>query len=80
MVSLYNPGCPRTHYVDQAGLQKSTCLCFLSARIKGMHHYSKSGFLKNKKERKGKKKNVYRVEYFTNVNTASQVWWCILVI
>jgi hypothetical protein len=30
-----------THSVDQAGLnsQRPTCLCFLSAGIKGVHHY-----------------------------------------
>jgi hypothetical protein len=36
-VSLYSPGCPGAHFVDQAGLrtQKSACLCLPSAGIKG---------------------------------------------
>lgn len=39
-VSLYRTGCPETHCVDQAGLitQRSTYLCLLGARIKGMNH------------------------------------------
>ncbi|GAB1294636.1 Dedicator of cytokinesis protein 3 [Apodemus speciosus] len=38
MVSLCNPGCPGTHSVDQAGLElkTSTCVCLLSAGIKGI--------------------------------------------
>jgi hypothetical protein len=41
-VSLNSPGCPGTHFVDQAGLgtQKSTCLCLPSAGIKGVHHHA----------------------------------------
>jgi hypothetical protein len=37
-VSLYSPGCPGTHAVDQAGprTQRSACLCLPSAEIKGM--------------------------------------------
>jgi hypothetical protein len=41
-VSLYSPGCPGTHFVDQAGLdrtQKSACLCLPSAGIKGVRHH-----------------------------------------
>jgi hypothetical protein len=40
-VSLYSPGYPGTHFVDQAGprTQKSTCLCLPSAGIKGVHHH-----------------------------------------
>jgi hypothetical protein len=42
-VSLYSPGCPGTHFVDQAGLgtQKSTCLRLPSAGTKGVrrHHH-----------------------------------------
>ena len=33
-VSLCSPGCPRTCYVDQAGLKRSVCLCLPSARTK----------------------------------------------
>jgi hypothetical protein len=42
-VSLCSPGCPGTHFVDQAGLwtQKSACLCLPSAGIKGVHHYTR---------------------------------------
>jgi hypothetical protein len=33
--SLYiTPDCPGTLYVDQVGIQRSTCLCLLSAEIK----------------------------------------------
>jgi hypothetical protein len=43
-VSLCSPGCPGTHFVDQAGLelrtQKSACLCLASAGIKGVHHHT----------------------------------------
>jgi hypothetical protein len=40
-VSLYSPGCPGTHSVDQADLtQKSTCLCLPSAGIKGVRHHT----------------------------------------
>jgi hypothetical protein len=41
-VSLYSPGCPGTHFVDQAGLelQKSALLCLPSAGIKGVLHYA----------------------------------------
>jgi hypothetical protein len=36
-IPLCSSGCPRTHYVDQAGLtQRSACLCFLGAMIKGV--------------------------------------------
>jgi hypothetical protein len=40
-VSLCSLGCPGTHFVDQASLElrKSTCLCLLSAGIKGMCHH-----------------------------------------
>jgi hypothetical protein len=31
-VSLFSPGCPGTHFVDQA-TQKSSCLCLPSAGI-----------------------------------------------
>ncbi|GAB1295160.1 Neuropeptide FF receptor 1 [Apodemus speciosus] len=39
--SLYSPGCPGTHSVDQAGLKlkKSTCLCLPSAGIEGVCHH-----------------------------------------
>jgi hypothetical protein len=41
-VSLYSPGCPGTHFVDQAGqTQKSACLCLLSAGIKGVCHHAR---------------------------------------
>jgi hypothetical protein len=37
--SLYSPGCPRTHYVDQISIKLTvTCLCHPSAVIKGVHH------------------------------------------
>jgi hypothetical protein len=39
-VSLFSPGCP--------GTQKSACLCFPSAGIKGLHHHCLA-FLKKKK-------------------------------
>ena len=37
------PGWPRTHSVDQAGLEltKSACLCLPSARIQGMRHHAR---------------------------------------
>jgi hypothetical protein len=49
-VSLYSPGCPGTHAVDQAGLElrnPPACLCLSSAGIKGVHHHlpSKNIFL-----------------------------------
>lgn len=52
-VSLCCPGCPRTPYVDEAGLELSeillplSCLCLLSIGIKGMLHraWLKSGFV-----------------------------------
>ena len=37
----FSSGCPGTHSVDQAGLEHRdppTCLCFLSAGIKGVRH------------------------------------------
>lgn len=40
--SLYNPGYPRTCYVDQTGIelkQLSPHFHLLSAGIKGVHHY-----------------------------------------
>jgi hypothetical protein len=53
-VSLYSPGCPGTHFVDQAGLetQKSSCLCLPSAGIKGVRHHRpawQQSFLKKQK-------------------------------
>jgi hypothetical protein len=33
---LWSPGCPGTHSIDQTGLKRSTCLCLLSAGIKGV--------------------------------------------
>jgi hypothetical protein len=37
-VSLYSPGCPETHFVDQAGLElrNPPALCLPSAGIKGV--------------------------------------------
>jgi hypothetical protein len=45
-VSLCSSGCPGTHFVDQAWprIQKSACLCLLSAGIKGVHHYAQLGY------------------------------------
>jgi hypothetical protein len=45
-VSLYRPGCPGTHFVDQAGVetQKSACLCLPSSGIKGVLHHTRLGF------------------------------------
>jgi hypothetical protein len=43
-VSLYSPGCPGTHSVDQSGwpqTQKSACLCLPRAGIKGMRHHAR---------------------------------------
>jgi hypothetical protein len=42
-VSLYSPGCPGAHFVDQAGpdLRNPACLCLLSAGIKGVHHHAR---------------------------------------
>jgi hypothetical protein len=40
-VSLYSPGCPGTHSVDQAGLQKSAFLCLPSVWIKGICHHTR---------------------------------------
>ena len=44
IVSLYSPGCPGTHSVDQADLKRKTsacpCPCLLSAEIKGVSHYA----------------------------------------
>jgi hypothetical protein len=42
-VSLYNPGCPGTSYVDQAvfNLIEIAYLCFPSAGIKGMCHHAR---------------------------------------
>jgi hypothetical protein len=37
--SLYSPGCPRTHSVDQAGLKLRKSACLPSAGIKGVHHH-----------------------------------------
>jgi hypothetical protein len=40
-VSLCNPGCPVTHFVDQAGLKlkKISCFCLPSFGIKDMHQH-----------------------------------------
>ena len=38
-VSLYSPGCPGTHFVDQAGLELRNPLA--SAGIKGMCHHAR---------------------------------------
>jgi hypothetical protein len=44
--SLYSPGCPGTFYVDQAGLQqRPSCLSFLGAGMKGVHHHCVAWFL-----------------------------------
>ena len=41
-VSVCSPGCPETHYIDRADMnsQSSSCLCCLSAGIKGMCYHS----------------------------------------
>ena len=46
-VSLYIPGCPGTHFVDQAGLElrNPACLCLPSAGIKGVHHHRPAVFV-----------------------------------
>jgi hypothetical protein len=33
-------GCPRIHSIDQADIQRFTCLCLLSTGIKGMCHHT----------------------------------------
>jgi hypothetical protein len=40
-ISLCNPGCPGTHFVDQTGLElkRSIYLWLQSSRIKGVHHH-----------------------------------------
>ena len=39
-VSLCSPGCPGTHFVDQAGLEhRNPPVCLPSAGIKGVHHH-----------------------------------------
>jgi hypothetical protein len=38
-ISLYSPGCPGAHFVDQAGLELRICL--LSAGIKGVCHHAR---------------------------------------
>ena len=38
-VSLCSPGCPGTHFVDQAGLE----LCLPSTGIKGVRHHARHG-------------------------------------
>jgi hypothetical protein len=44
-VSLCSPGCPITHYIDQAGLnQKSICFCLLSSGTNGVCHHSQFKF------------------------------------
>ena len=41
-ISLCDPSCHGTYYVDQAvlNLQRSACLCLLSARIKSVHQHT----------------------------------------
>ena len=41
-VSLYSPGCPATHFVDQASLELRNLPAsgLLGAGIKGMHHHA----------------------------------------
>jgi hypothetical protein len=43
-VSLYSPGCPATHFVDQAGLElrnpPASVSRLLRAGIKGVHHHA----------------------------------------
>jgi hypothetical protein len=39
-VSLCSPGCPGTHFVDQAGLELGNPPASASAGIKGMHHHA----------------------------------------
>jgi hypothetical protein len=44
-VSLYSPGCPGTHFVDQAGIKlRSACLCLPSAGIKGVRYHARLTF------------------------------------
>jgi hypothetical protein len=41
-VSLYSPGCPGTHLVDQAGLElRNLRLCLPSAGAKGIRHHAR---------------------------------------
>jgi hypothetical protein len=51
-VSLYNPGCPGTHFVDQAGLELRNLPASASAYagIKGVCHHARliREFLKNR--------------------------------
>lgn len=35
---LCRPSCPGTHFIDYAGLRRSSCLCLSSVDIKGMSH------------------------------------------
>jgi hypothetical protein len=39
-VSLYSPGCPGTHFVDQAGLELRNPPASASAGIKGRRHHA----------------------------------------
>jgi hypothetical protein len=44
-VSLFSPGCPGTHFVDQAGLElrNPPASEFPSAGTKGVHHHAQLG-------------------------------------
>lgn len=44
-VFLYTPGCLRAHFIDQGGLEPRdlTCICLLSAVIKGVHNHPRLG-------------------------------------
>ena len=48
-VSLYSPGCPGTHFVDQAGLElrNPPASASLSSGIKGVRHYTGPIFFKS---------------------------------
>lgn len=52
-VSLFSPGCPNPHSVDQAGLfMRSSCLCLWNVGVKAVHHHS-FGFFFNDWKRIG---------------------------
>jgi hypothetical protein len=76
-VSLYSPGCPGTHSVDQAGLdlKKSACLCLTNAGIKGVSHHCLAYLLIYTNNKTIKKPQTSRISLKKKKDDRKSKWW-----
>ena len=74
-VSLYSPGCPGTHFVDQAGLElrNPPASASLSSGIKGVRHYTGPIFFKSGIDKLNHQNGMLFMQYPTDTQIALSV-------